>query len=60
VTKYKKPNPVYSFFWKADSFFSSWGFEVTDALRRWDSAYSSFLYRFRISGLRRIAVCYGG
>jgi penicillin-binding protein 1A len=52
----KKPNPIYSFFWKADSFFSSWGFEVMDALRRGFSAYSSFLHRFRISGLRRVAV----
>jgi penicillin-binding protein 1A len=43
-------------FWKADSFFSSWGFEVADTLRRASSAYSSFLHRFRISGLRRIAV----
>jgi len=56
VKKFKKTNPVYAFFWKADSFFSSWGFEVTDTLRRAGSAYSSFLYRFRISGLRRIVV----
>jgi penicillin-binding protein 1A len=56
VTEFKRPNPVYLFFWKADSFFSSWGYEALDALRRWGSAYSSFLYRFRISGLRRIAI----
>jgi penicillin-binding protein 1A len=52
----QKPNPVYAFFWWADSFFSSWGYEVVDALRRGYSAYASFLHRFRISGLRRIAV----
>jgi penicillin-binding protein 1A len=39
-----------------DSFVSSGVYETWAALRRWGSAYSSFVYRFRLSGLTRIVV----
>jgi penicillin-binding protein 1A len=47
---------IFSFFWTLDSFVSTGVFEFFAALRRWGSAFSSFLYRFRLSGLRRLIV----
>jgi penicillin-binding protein 1A len=43
-------------FWAFDSRVSSSLFETWDLLKRSGSAYSSFLYRFRLSGLRRVFV----
>src|SRR5262249_4542044 len=48
--------PVFRFLWTLDSYVSTAVFEFFAALRRWGSAFSSFLYRFRLSGFRRIAV----
>src|SRR4029079_12929050 len=39
-----------------DSFVSSGVYELLDALRRAASAYSSFVYRFRLSGPKRIVI----
>ncbi len=49
-------NPIYRFFWTFDSVVSSALFETWDWLKRSGSAYSSFVYRFRISGPRRILI----
>jgi penicillin-binding protein 1A len=43
-------------FWAFDSRVSSGLFEAWDFLKRWGSAYSSFLYRFRLAGMRRLFV----
>ena len=56
MAKLPNSNPIYRFFWAFDSYVSSGVFETWDWLKRCGSAYSSFLYRFRISGLRRIFV----
>jgi penicillin-binding protein 1A len=56
VAKLPVKNPFYRSFWTFDSFVSSGVFEAWDWLKRCGSAYSSFLYRFRISGLTRIFV----
>ena len=48
--------PIIAFFRAVDSYVSSALFEVTDGLRRAWLAYSSFLLRFRITGLKRIIV----
>lgn len=42
--------------WRADGAFSSAMFESWDFLKRSHSAYSDFLQRFRLRGLRRLAV----
>src|SRR4029079_18345129 len=39
-----------------DSFVSSGVYELLDALRRAASAYSSFVYRFRLSGPKRAVI----
>ncbi|MBM3519380.1 MAG: PBP1A family penicillin-binding protein [Alphaproteobacteria bacterium] len=44
------------FLWKADSVVSSSVFETWDFLKRRASAYSSFVYRFKITGVRRVFV----
>ncbi len=49
-------NPVYRAFWIFDSYVSSGVFEAWDGLKRMGSAYSSFVHRFRIRGVRRVAV----
>jgi len=54
VAKLPNSNPIYRFFWAFDSYVSSGVFETWDWLKRSGSAYSSFMYRFRISGIRRI------
>ena len=54
MAKLPSSNPLYRFFWAFDSYVSSGVFETWDFLKRHGSAYSSFLHRFRISGLRRI------
>ncbi len=56
VSKLPTRNPIYRFFWSFDSVISSSVFETWDALKRGGSAYSSFLHRFRIAGLKRIIV----
>ncbi len=56
MSKLPNSNPIFRFFWAFDSFVSSGVFEAWDGLKRASSAYSSFLYRFRISGLRRVVV----
>jgi penicillin-binding protein 1A len=56
VSKFERQNAVYRFFWRVDTELSSRGYEVYDFLRRCGHAYSSFLFRFRISGLKRVAV----
>jgi penicillin-binding protein 1A len=49
-------NSVARFLWKQDAAFSSGVFEAWDWLKRAGSTYSSFVYRFRVRGLPRIAV----
>jgi penicillin-binding protein 1A len=56
VAKLPNRNPIFRLFWAFDSHVSSGVFEAWDWLKRCGSAYSSFLYRFRISGLRRVLV----
>jgi penicillin-binding protein 1A len=48
--------PVIKFFRAVDSLVSSAVFETTDWLRRSWLAYSAFLLRFRITGLKRVVV----
>ena len=48
--------PVIKFFRAVDSLVSSSVFETTDWLRRSWLAYSAFLLRFRITGLKRVVV----
>ena len=55
------PQPQFSnaftrFLWKLDGAVSSAVFETWDFLKRWGSAYSSFLNRFRLSGPKRMIV----
>ena len=49
-------NPIFRIFWAFDSLVSSSVFETWDALKRWGSAYSSFVYRFKVTGPRRFLV----
>ena len=56
MPKLPTSNPIYRLFWTFDSIVSSSVFEAWDALKRGGSAYSSFLYRFKITGIRRIFV----
>jgi penicillin-binding protein 1A len=49
-------NPFYRSFMALDSWLSTAGFETVDFIQRSWSAYSSWLERFRIRGLTRIAV----
>ena len=56
MSKLPTNNPIYRLFWTFDSIVSSSVFEAWDALKRGGSAYSSFLYRFKITGIRRIFV----
>ena len=49
-------NPLTRFLWTLDGGLSSLVFDCWDAAKRWGSAYSSFVYRFRLSGVRRIVV----
>ena len=49
-------NPFYRSFMALDSWLSSAGFEVVDFIQRSWSAYASWLERFRIRGLTRIAI----
>ena len=49
-------NSVFRFFWALDSYVSTAVFELVALMRRWGSAFSSFLYRFRLSGFRRLIV----
>ena len=49
-------NPIYRMFVRLDALISSSVFEASDALRRWASAYSVFVDRFRIRGIRRFFV----
>ncbi|MBC8036588.1 MAG: transglycosylase domain-containing protein, partial [Rhizobiales bacterium] len=44
------------YLWKHDATFSSSVFETWDWLKRAGSAYSSFVYRFRVRGVPRVAV----
>jgi penicillin-binding protein 1A len=43
-------------FWAFDASVSSGLFETWDFIKRWSSAYSSFLYRFRLAGMRRVFI----
>ncbi len=56
MAKLPNHNPIFRFFWVFDSFVSSGVFETWDALKRWGSAYSSFVYRFKITGPRRFLI----
>ncbi len=50
-------NSLYRWIWTGDSYVSSGLFETWDFIKRFASAYSSFLYRwFRVSGPKRILV----
>ncbi len=50
MAKLPNRNPIFRIFWAFDSLVSSSVFETWDALKRWGSAYSSFVYRFKITG----------
>lgn len=56
VSKLPKLSSILGKFWTFDSYVSSGLFEAWDVLKRWGSAYSSLLYRFRLAGLRRVFV----
>jgi penicillin-binding protein 1A len=56
VAKLPNSNPIFRFFWSFDSLVSSSVFEAWDACKRWGSAYSSFVYRFKITGPRRFLI----
>ena len=56
VAKLPNRNPIFRVFWAFDSLVSSSVFETWDACKRWGSAYSSFVYRFKITGPRRFVV----
>ncbi len=56
MAKLPNRNPIFRFFWAFDSHVSSGVFEAWDWVKRAGSAYSSFLYRFRISGIRRVFI----
>lgn len=56
MSKLPTRNPIYRFFWGLDSFVSSSVFEAWDFLKRAGSAYSSFVYRYKITGLWRIFI----
>jgi penicillin-binding protein 1A len=56
VAKLPNRNPILRYFWAFDSHVSSGVFEAWDWVKRASSAYSSFLYRFRISGIRRVFI----
>ena len=56
MAKLPNRNPIFRFFWAFDSLVSSSVFETWDALKRWGSAYSSFVYRFKITGPRRFLI----
>ncbi|MGB8314881.1 MAG: PBP1A family penicillin-binding protein [Aestuariivirga sp.] len=56
MAKLPNRNPLFRFFWSFDSLVSSSVFEAWDACKRWGSAYSSFVYRFKITGPRRFLI----
>jgi hypothetical protein len=56
VSRLPANDPVFRFFWALDSYVSTAVFELVALMRRWGSAFSSFLYRFRLSGFRRLIV----
>ena len=47
---------LFQFFMKLDELFSHYAFELYDGLRRGWVAYSQFLMRFRVTGIKRIIV----
>ncbi len=47
---------LFQFFMKLDELFSHYAFELYDGLRRGWIAYSCFLMRFRVTGIKRIVV----
>ena len=56
MAKLPNRNPIFRIFWAFDSLVSSSVFETWDACKRWGSAYSSFVYRFKVTGPRRFLV----
>ncbi len=56
MAKLPNRNPIFRIFWAFDSLVSSSVFEAWDACKRWGSAYSSFVYRFKVTGPRRFLV----
>ena len=56
MATFKKQSAVWRYIWKLNSYVSTGVYEAFAALRRGGSAYSSFVYRFRLSGLKRIVV----
>ena len=56
MSTFKKQSAWWRQIWKLDSYVSTGVYEAFAALRRGFSAYSSLLYRFRLSGLKRIVV----
>jgi len=47
---------ILGFLWRADSVVSTAVFETWDRLKRFGSAYSALVYRFRVGGIRRIII----
>ncbi|MFT3989730.1 transglycosylase domain-containing protein [Aestuariivirga sp.] len=56
VAKEQFQNDVTRSLWKMDGAISSAVFESWQTLKGWGSAYSSFLYRFKVTGLKRLVV----
>ena len=56
MSKLPVGNPIYRVFVWVDALISSSAFELTDGLRRAAQAYSVFVDRFRISGIKRIFI----
>ena len=56
MSKVPSRKSLAGYLWTADSAVSTAGFEIWDFLKRFGSAYSTFLERFRIRGLKRVVV----
>ena len=56
MSKLPARNSVTGFLWRLDAIVSTAVFETWDWIKRASSAYSAFLYRFRLRGIRRVFV----
>jgi penicillin-binding protein 1A len=56
VSKLPARNSVIGFLWRLDAIVSTAVFETWDWIKRASSAYSAFVYRFRLRGIRRVFV----
>ena len=56
MSKLPARNSVTGFLWRLDAIVSTAVFETWDWIKRASSAYSAFVYRFRLRGIRRVFV----